>query len=112
MQSLNYSEVRRSPDQDPIQAVWTKGADWDHGTVQFKPKEILRVFAGQPDSNDRSHFTINYDLDGKPGIIDGRLNNDDTLTLRPRQGRTLYQNETGTEIIWDAKAPMTTQPGK
>lgn len=33
----------------------------------------LRVLAGQPDPRDPSHFTIRYDLNGQPGVIDGWL---------------------------------------
>ena len=33
----------------------------------------LRIFAGQPDPNDPSHFTIEYEADGKRGVIDGWL---------------------------------------
>jgi hypothetical protein len=33
----------------------------------------LRFFAGQPDPTDESHFTIDYELDGDRGTIDGWL---------------------------------------
>jgi hypothetical protein len=41
-----------------------------------------RVFAGQPDPNDASHFTIQFEADGKPGTIEGWLNDDDSVTLK------------------------------
>ena len=47
---------------------------------------VLRVFAGQPDPDDASHFTIPYQLDNRDGVIDGWLK-DDGLHLRPREGR-------------------------
>jgi hypothetical protein len=31
----------------------------------------LRVFAGQADPNDPTHFVIRFEEDGQPGIIDG-----------------------------------------
>jgi hypothetical protein len=45
-----------------------------HGPVQFLPTEGLRFYAGQVDPADASHFTIRYELGGKAGLIDGRLN--------------------------------------
>ena len=50
----------------------------------------LRIFAGQPDPNDPSHFTIEYEADGKRGVIDGWLrdsqthSNADELVLKLR----------------------------
>lgn len=35
----------------------------------------LRVFAGQPDPLHRSHFTIQFEVNGQPGQIDGWLEN-------------------------------------
>lgn len=33
----------------------------------------VRLFAGRADPDDESHFTIDYDLDGRPGVIQGWL---------------------------------------
>jgi hypothetical protein len=50
------------------------------------------LFAGQPDSQDESHFTIGYavrmtvDDDWTSGVIDGWLHDDDSLELRVRDG--------------------------
>jgi len=46
--------------------------------------DALQLFAGQFDPQDPSHFTVNYAIDGKPGIIDGWLKDDDTIVLEPR----------------------------
>ena len=43
-----------------------------------------RIFAGQPDPADPSHFTIRYQLWGQEDIIDGKLQDDDRVTLTPR----------------------------
>ena len=51
------------------------------------PDDRVRVFAGQPDPNDASHFTIAYEVNGTPGVIDGWLLEDDTVQLHPRAGR-------------------------
>jgi hypothetical protein len=37
------------------------------------PEDRLRIFAGQPDPDDASRFTIRYELNGETGIIDGEL---------------------------------------
>jgi hypothetical protein len=46
----------------------------------------VQVLAGQSDPADPAHFTIAYTVEGKPGIIDGRLGDDDTVTLKVRTG--------------------------
>jgi hypothetical protein len=43
--------------------------------------DYVRFYAGQPDPADPAHFTIRYQFNNKPGVIDGRLNEDDTITL-------------------------------
>jgi hypothetical protein len=44
----------------------------------------LRIYAGQPDPNDASHFTIRYQAWGQTDVMDGYLVNNDTVTLKPR----------------------------
>jgi hypothetical protein len=46
--------------------------------------ESFEIFAGQPDPNDEGHFTITYKCGLRSGIIDGWLENDDTVKLQPR----------------------------
>ena len=48
----------------------------------------VQVFSGQPDEADPAHFTIAYTVNGRPGTIDGTLNDDDTVKLRVRPGST------------------------
>ena len=62
----------------------------------------LRFYAGQPDAADASNFTIDYELDGRPGTIDGWLRNDG-LQLRPREGSLTYDPNQGE--VW--KLPTT-----
>jgi hypothetical protein len=45
----------------------------------------IRVFAGQPDPADASHFTIVMELDGEPRTLDGWLLDDDTIKLERRK---------------------------
>ncbi|MDB5174097.1 MAG: hypothetical protein JWN51_2870 [Phycisphaerales bacterium] len=46
----------------------------------------LRLFAGQVDPNDSAHFTIRYDFDGMPGVLNCTLMDDDTIRIVPDRG--------------------------
>jgi hypothetical protein len=54
--------------------------------IPLAPQEIMRIYAGQPDPHDLAHFTIKYEIDNVPGVIDGRLEADDTVTLKILSG--------------------------
>lgn len=56
-----------------------------HLTVQYKDQ--LRLYAGQADPADASHFTIAYDHDGQTGVIDGWLKPDGSIVLKPQVGK-------------------------
>ncbi|HEY8665555.1 MAG TPA: hypothetical protein VIL86_02770 [Tepidisphaeraceae bacterium] len=56
---------------------------WDGKKIDF-PAPPLRLFAGQSDPVDLSHFTIGYQSSGTTGIIDGWLGDDDTIKLQVR----------------------------
>jgi hypothetical protein len=45
-------------------------------------KAAMKIFFGQPDPEDASHFTIRYEIDGVPGIIDGWLGDDDAVRMQ------------------------------
>lgn len=49
----------------------------------------FKLCNGQPDPNDRSHFTIVYELDADRGTIDGWLMDDGTVQLKVRDGPAL-----------------------
>ena len=49
-----------------------------------QPPPLVRMFAGQPDPADPAHFTIRYQMWGQEDVLDGRLNDDDSVTLTPR----------------------------
>ena len=49
----------------------------------------LRIFAGQADPSDASHFTIAYQVRERRGLIDGWLKDDDTVLLEPREESNL-----------------------
>ena len=44
-----------------------------------------RIYAGQPDPADPSHFTIDYERHGERKTVDAWLQDDDTLKFRHRQ---------------------------
>jgi hypothetical protein len=53
---------------------------------RYAPKKppVVRIYAGQPDPNDASHFTIAYQMWGQSDTIDGRLLDNDSVTMTPR----------------------------
>jgi hypothetical protein len=54
--------------------------------VSSRSFNVDKLFGGQPDPNDESHFTIAYESNGEKGTIDGWLMNDDTVKLEVRDG--------------------------
>jgi len=70
-----------------------------------------RVYAGQADPANPSHLTFAYDIDGRPGTIDGWLKDGDRLMLEPRAGRLVRWNS-GEEYVWDVSPPAATQSMK
>jgi hypothetical protein len=58
----------------------------DHPSVHLSATEgTLRLFAGQPDAGDASHFTIDYVLGEQRGVIDGWLKEDGSVVLEKRE---------------------------
>jgi len=66
---------------------------------------VLRFFGGQVDPADPSRFTIPYQVDGRDGVLQGRLKNDG-VELLPREGEWRYDN--GEVLRLDV--PPATQP--
>jgi hypothetical protein len=62
-------------------ATITRG---DGQTIARRPGDKLRVFAGQPDPNDASHFTIDYDLNGVRHTLDGWVVDDSEIKIESR----------------------------
>jgi hypothetical protein len=77
----------------PEDEVWQQPWTWTPGTpgtaeeIRLTGGGHYRFFAGQPDLADPSHFTIPYDLDGKRGVIHGRVKANGALELKPDGGR-------------------------
>ncbi len=83
--ALNYDGDAIPP------ATWTKPAifeRWSYGeivNINFEEHPpLVRVYAGQPDPTDPAHFTIRYQMWGQEDTLDGRLLDDDQITLTPR----------------------------
>jgi hypothetical protein len=60
---------------------------WDMGNVATGTGNSLshwKFFAGQPDLQNRSHFTFEYELDGNRHTCDAWLGNDDKLLISQR----------------------------
>lgn len=45
---------------------------------------LVRMYAGQADAHDPSHFTIHYQMWGQEDVLDGKLDDQDQITLTPR----------------------------
>ena len=56
----------------------------DGTTITLQRGETLRVFAGQPDPVDPSHFTIDYVLNGTRNTLDGWLVDDGIVRIETR----------------------------
>ena len=79
------------------------------GEARTLHRSILRVLAGQPDPADATHFTIPYVLNGKPGVIDGRLRANGRVMLEPREGQFLNWSNANT-YHWELAPTPTTRP--
>ncbi len=85
--------------------------DWTHGKVTLEPRGLFRFYPGQVDPSDASHFTIDYELDGQRGTIDGWLRENSVVELLPRQGATVDRDPNGFTVTWDTTIkPATTPP--
>ena len=75
------SNYDRSPYLSPLPSA--SGARVDLARIPYGT--AFRLFGGQADPRDPSHFTLDYESDGVRGVIDGRLLDGDAvkLTFRP-----------------------------
>jgi hypothetical protein len=86
IRSYDYDTYTATP------ATWTRpmgvppmygdGFDVKSGYPRHAP--LVRVYAGQPDADDPAHFTVRYQMWGQEDVLDGRLQDDDEVTLTPR----------------------------
>ncbi|HEY8665554.1 MAG TPA: hypothetical protein VIL86_02765 [Tepidisphaeraceae bacterium] len=77
---MSFLRHARRTDEIHREPEWMMRDVWN---VDF-PAPPLRLFAGQPDPVDLSHFTIAYQAGATTGTIDGWLGDDDTVKLQVR----------------------------
>jgi hypothetical protein len=71
----------------PATSVWVQDSILKPGETPFLAAlPGIRVFAGQPDRTDPTHFTIAYDVSGEKGIVDGYLKDNGSVDLVHRHG--------------------------
>lgn len=80
---IAYSLTPAGPFTEPTNLVYPR---WHPALIDLRdvPSNI-RIFAGQRDLNDPSHFTIRYQVYGQESIIDGWIDNSGRVKVTPRQ---------------------------
>ena len=68
------------------------------------PGDRVRIYEGQPDPADATHFTIDYDLNGQRGTIDGNLDEKEWVTFAPRSGKCVDPSRRGDHLIYHGPA--------
>jgi hypothetical protein len=89
--------------------VTLDGAGANQDKVEYQLAGLFRVYAGQVDPADASHFTVDVDYDRHRKVIDGWLRADDHVELMPRSGRITDRDPKGTRMVWDPTLPPATQ---
>jgi hypothetical protein len=94
-------------DDAPVTMRWhyTPPSSDGPARIRLEGRELFRFYAGKPDPADASRFTIDYDIDGKPGTIHGQLRDDGSLELKPTTGVTAG-------LRWYTQAPGTQPAGR
>jgi hypothetical protein len=74
-----------------IRGTWSAGPrqigrGWDIDVDSSWPRTppLVQIYAGQLDPADASHFTAKYQMWGQEDVLDGRLGNNDDVTLTQR----------------------------
>jgi hypothetical protein len=70
-----------------LRGVNGRAAGPQYYSVFLGPTDRARVYAGQPDALDATHFTIDVEVNGRRTTLDGWLADGGTVTLTPRAGR-------------------------
>lgn len=86
IQALNCETFTVTPgtwNQPPIYTPLGWAYDVETGWPRKPP--LVRIFAGQTDPNDPAHFTIRYRMWGQEDVVDGRLLDNDRVTLTFRK---------------------------
>jgi hypothetical protein len=82
---MNYRSSVAVPATWMKSATWCRRSDGFSGTIGWpKTPPRCRIYAGQIDPNDPSHFTVRYQMWDQEDILDGRLTDNDDVTLTAR----------------------------
>jgi len=96
--------------------VWVRRL---RGDVRMLPpladakSEPMRIFAGQLDPRDRSHFALPIEIGNRKGVLDVRLGDDGSLTVKPTFGALLPTRSLNqfpgeySNLVWDPYATTT-----
>jgi hypothetical protein len=71
---------------------WNVFPRWDGNSVflreGFDSARRLRFYSADLDPNDASRFSLRFEMDGRTGTIEGRLEDDGTVSLKVRHAAT------------------------
>jgi hypothetical protein len=93
--SFLYMGTWGEPDGPGVKWSWTPlsaeaaKAAGQPGLIHIDGPGLFRLYAGQADPADRSHFMIGYDLDERHGTIDGRLKDNGVVEFNPDTGTVI-----------------------
>jgi hypothetical protein len=97
-------DIERPFSEDVIQ--WTKGRTWDEGKVELKAGDHLRLYCGQLDPIDPSHFTIDYELPrGHRGRANFFLLDNERVVMLPHADLPTTQPNGRVSPVWRIGAP-------
>ncbi len=68
----------------PLRSRHGRTARGDGSWIRISPGDTLRIFAGQMDPKDPSHFTVDYLLNGVRHTVDGWLTDEATVIIESR----------------------------
>ena len=74
------------------------------GCMDARPdpnRRRLTLYAGQPDENDPTHFTIAYRAAGQPGMIDGYVRDDESISITVRDGPAAGVWDVNGAPVWE-----------
>ena len=98
------------PNVEYIISGWAHRLRPEFVVAAFPGTTAFRLFAGQPDPADASRFTIDYEVAGGRGTIEGRLTPDDRVTARIISGPLAGQAAQRRFDPPAATMPATTMP--
>lgn len=102
--SPNANPIYSSPSMGVVAAIvkpgdWNVSPRWDGNSTflrdPFQAAHRLRFYSADLDPNDPGRFTLRYEMDGTKGMIDGKLEDDATVSLKLRDTPAATQPAAG-----------------